>query len=52
MILRGSTNDEISKAVLCSVRAVRRARSTYARYGTTTVPANRPGPDPKITPTM
>ncbi|KAK6858619.1 hypothetical protein PG995_005183 [Apiospora arundinis] len=52
MISRGSANDEIVEAIPCSDRAVRRARLTHARYGTTTVPSTRPGPDPKITPTM
>ncbi|KAK7928432.1 hypothetical protein PG985_005430 [Apiospora marii] len=52
MITRGSTNDDIAEAIPCSERAVRRARLTHARYGTTTVPSTRPGPDPKVTPTM
>ncbi|KAF4629024.1 hypothetical protein G7Y89_g9127 [Cudoniella acicularis] len=52
MILHGFKNYEIAKAIPCTPRAVRRARSTHARYGTTTVPLKRTGPDPKISPTM
>lgn len=52
MILRGFSNKDIAKDVSCTLRALRRIRSTYARYGTTTMPANRTGPDAKITPTM
>ena len=52
MIIRGCENKEISEAIPCTLRAIRRARSSYERFGTTTMPSNRTGPDPKITPSM
>jgi hypothetical protein len=38
--------------VFCTARSLRTIRSTFARFGTTILPANRTGPDPKITPTI
>jgi len=52
MILRGFSNNEIAKAIPYTPCAVRRARSTYTRYGTTRKPLKRTGPNPKITPTI
>lgn len=52
MILRGYSNENIGESVPCTTRAVRRARSTHSRFGTTTVPSSRTGPDPTITPVI
>lgn len=52
MIIRGFPNKDIANIVPCTSRAIRRIRSTHARFGSTTVPPNRTGPDPKITPVM
>jgi transposase len=52
MILSKFPNREIAKAVPCSERAIRRIRSRLSRFGTTTAPANRGGPDSKITTAM
>ena len=56
-IRRGDSSKKIAEDVSspdCTVdpRAVRRIRSTYARYGTATKPSKRTGPDRKITPLM
>jgi transposase len=50
LILRKLPNSEIADTVRCTERAVRRIRSRLGRFGTTTAPSNRVGPDPKITP--
>ncbi len=52
MIHRGLSNNDIAKAAPCTARAVRRIRSTFSRFGTTTVPASRTGPDPIISPVI
>jgi len=48
----GISTTAIAAAIPCTPRAVRRIRSIYLRFGTTTVPTNRSGPGPKITPMM
>jgi len=52
MILRGFSNGDIANSVLCTLHAVRKIRLTYSRFGIITAPANRSGPDPKITPVI
>jgi SOS response regulatory protein OraA/RecX len=52
IILQGFSNEEITEIIPYTPRAARRIRSTYTRFGTTTVPTSRTGPDPKITPTI
>ncbi len=56
-IRRGDSNEKIAEDIsspdrVVTERAIRRIRSTYTRYGQATVPANRTGPDRKITPLM
>lgn len=52
MILRGFSNEDIAESIPCTTRAVRRARLTHSRFGTTTVPSSRTSPDPTITPVI
>jgi len=52
MLLEGFSDKAIVEVVPCTTRSLRTIRSTFERFGTTTTPANRTGPDPKITPTM
>jgi len=52
MMIQGFSNKKIAGIVPCTPRAVRKIRLTYERFGTATVPANRSGPDHKITPAM
>ncbi|KAK4446491.1 hypothetical protein QBC34DRAFT_148344 [Podospora aff. communis PSN243] len=52
LILRRLANCEIADIVRCTERAVRRIRARLDRFGATTAPANRAGPDPKMTPVI
>lgn len=53
----GDSNEKIAEDIsspdrIVTSRAIRRIQSTYTRYGTTTTPAKRTSPNPKITPLM
>jgi transposase len=48
----GELINKIAQVVHCTPRTVRNVQANIVRYRTTTAPANRTGPDPKITPFM
>ncbi|KAJ0141514.1 Uncharacterized protein HZ326_15609 [Fusarium oxysporum f. sp. albedinis] len=48
----GESINKIAEIVHCTPRTVRNVQANIVRYGTTTAPPNRTGPDPKITPFM
>lgn len=52
MLRKGFTDKAISEVVPCTRRSLRPIRSKFERFGTTTMPSNRTGPEPRITPTM
>ena len=52
MLVEGRSITKIATFILYTERAVYRTQSTLRRLSTATAPANRIGPDPKITPLM
>lgn len=52
MLDNGESIEKIAEDVGCKRRAIIRVQTSVARYGSTAAPANRSGPDRKITPVM